>query len=211
MSVFRTQAEREKEHRSSTPSGSVSKEIPGGKNPGILTMAERHETMRTLEELLGKNNLKDPEDIDALLELAEITGQMIRDERYPDIERLINYTIGNDYYEAFSWMMAALQEEFDRKDNCRLQDFTCFIGGSVADYDEFVKRLQVDLRAIGNDAETIVGRDGEVQSFFNILTYRTAYANIFLVTEENFDTKDNDFIRYKLAFKNGRSSETPGS
>ena len=73
--------------------------------------------MRTLAELLGKNNLKDPEDIDALVELAEITGQIIRDERYPDIERLINYTIGNDYYEAFSWMMAALQEEFDRKEN----------------------------------------------------------------------------------------------
>ena len=54
MSVFRTQAEREKGHRFSTPSGSVSKEIPGGKNPGILTMAERHETMRTPEELIGK-------------------------------------------------------------------------------------------------------------------------------------------------------------
>lgn len=27
------------------------------------------------------------------------------------------------------------------------------------------------------------------------------YPNIFLVTEENFDTKDNDFIRYKLQFK----------
>ena len=64
-----------------------------------------------------------------------------------------------------------------------------------------MKRLQVDLKAVGNDAETIVGRDGEVQSFFNILTYRTAYANILLVTEENFDTKDNDFIRYKLQFK----------
>ena len=85
LNVFRTQTEREKEHCFSTPSGAVSKGVPGGKNPGTLTMAERHETMRTLEELLGKNNLKDPEDIDALVELAEITGQIIRDERYPDI------------------------------------------------------------------------------------------------------------------------------
>ena len=30
--------------------------------------------MRSLEELFRKNNLKDPDDIDALLELAEIVG-----------------------------------------------------------------------------------------------------------------------------------------
>ena len=48
--------------------------------------------------------------------------------------------------------------------------------------------------------------DGEVQSFFNILTYKTAYPNIFLTTEENFDTKDNDFIRYRLLFKNSPQS-----
>ena len=64
--------------------------------------------MRSLEEMLRENNPGNPDDIDALPELAEIVGVLIRDERYPDI---------------------------------------------------------------------------------------------FLVTEENFDTKDNDFIRYKLQFK----------
>ena len=157
--------------------------------------------MRTLEELLKENNLKDPEDIDALLELAEITGGLIRGERYSDIELLTNYTVSNDCYEAFSWVMAALQEEFDRE-HCRLKDFTCFIGKSIANYDEFIRRLQVDLKAIGNDAETVMDRNGEVQSFFNILTYKTAYGNAFLVTEENFDTRDNDFINYKLMFTN---------
>ena len=156
--------------------------------------------MRTLEELLKENNLKDPEDINALLELAEITGQLVCDERYADIELLINYTVTNVYYEAFTWIIAALQEEFDRKENCRLKDFTCFIGRSIADYDEFIRRLGVSLKAVDNDAETIIDHDGEVQSFFNILTYKTAFDNILLVTEENFDTKDNDFIRYKLKF-----------
>lgn len=163
--------------------------------------------MRTPEELIRTNNLNNPEDIDALLELAEITGQMIRDERYSEIELLINYMIGHEYYEAFSWMLAALQEEFDRKENCGLKDFTCFIGKSIANYDEFISRLQVDLKAIDNDAETVTDRDGEVQSFFNILTYKTAYQNIFLTTEENFDTKDNDFIRYKLLFRNSQASK----
>lgn len=165
-------------------------------------MTERHKKMRSLEELLWSNNLKNPEDIDALLELAEIIGQMIRDERYSDIELLISYTISREYYEAFSWIMAALQEEFEKTENCSLKSFTCFIGKSISNYDEFIKNLQVDLNAIDNDSETIIGHDGEVQSFFNILTFRTAYKNIFLVTEENFDTKDNDFIRYKLLFKN---------
>ena len=160
--------------------------------------------MRSLDELLRENSLKDPEDIDALLELAEITRQMIRDELYSDIELLITHTISNEYYEAFSWIMAALQEEFDKKENCGLKDFSCFIGKSIANYDEFIRRLQVDLRAIDNDAETIMDHDGEVQSFFSILTYKTAYANVFLTTEENFDTKDNDFIRYKLLFKNSQ-------
>jgi hypothetical protein len=158
--------------------------------------------MRSLKELLKENNLKDPEDIDALLELADIAGQLICEEKYADMELLINYTVSNEYYEAFTWILAALQEEFDKKKNCRLKNFACFIGKSIANYDEFVKRLQVDLEAIDNDAETMTDRDGEVQSFFNILTYKTAYENIFLITEENFDTKDNDFIRYKLQFSN---------
>ena len=83
-----------------------------------------------------------------------------------------------------------------------MKNFSCFIGKSIANYDKFIRRLQVDLKAIDNDTETVVDHNGEVQSFFNILIYKTAYMNIFLATEENFDTKDNDFIRYNLLFKN---------
>ena len=157
--------------------------------------------MRSLEELFRENNLQDPEDIEALLVLSEITGQLIREERYEEIERLVCHVVSHEYYEAFSWIMAALQEEFNKKEDCCLRDFTCFIGKSIGNYDEFIRRLHVDLKAIGNDAETISDHNGEVQSFFNILTYKTTYANVFLITEENFDTKDNDFIRYKLQFR----------
>ena len=55
--------------------------------------------MRSLEELLRENNLKDPDDIDALLELAEITGNLISGEQYSNMEILINYTISNEYYD----------------------------------------------------------------------------------------------------------------
>ncbi len=35
----------------------------------------------------------------------------------------------------------------------------------------------------------------------------TAYDHLFLITEKDFDTKDNDFIRYKLLFRNSQSPE----
>ena len=158
--------------------------------------------MRSLEELFKENHLADPDDIDALLELAEITRQAICTERYHDIELLINYTVRSDCFEAFSWIMAALQEEYDKADSCMLKEFTCYIGRSIANYDEFIRRLQVDLTAINNDVEPVIDPNGEVQSFFNILTYKTAYRSVFLISEENFDTKDNDFIRYRLKFTN---------
>lgn len=156
--------------------------------------------MKTLEEFFRNNNLKDPEDIDSLLEAAEITRQLIGDKRYSDVCRMINYTIEEDYYEAFSWIMALLQEEFEKEENSGLNDFTCFIGKSIANYNEFIERLNVDFNVANNDVETTLDNNGEVQSFFNIFTYNTIYKNIFLVTAENFDTKDNDFIQYKLLF-----------
>ena len=157
--------------------------------------------MKTIDEFIQSSNLSnDPDDIDSLLEIAEITRQLISDELYSDINRIINYTITNSFFEAFSWIMDILQEEFESEDRRYLEDFTCYIGKSIMNYSEFVNRLQVDFNVIKNDVETALDNNGEVQSFFNILTYKTIYNNIFLVTSENFDTEDNDFIQYKLLF-----------
>ena len=46
----------------------------------------------------------------------------------------------------------------------------------------------------------VLDENGEAQAFFNIYTYKTSYDNIFLISSENFDTRDNDYIQYKLAF-----------
>ena len=156
--------------------------------------------MKSLQEFLCNNSLKDPEDIDALLEAAEITRQLISDGKYSDLEQLINYTIENKHFEAFTWIMDILQEEFEKDENHSLTDFTCFIGNSISDFNEFIQRLQIDFDAEDNDFETTLDSSGEIQSFFNILTYKTCYDNIFLITAENFDLKDNDFIQYKLLF-----------
>ena len=156
--------------------------------------------MNALDEFYRNNGLNDPDDIDALLEAAELTRQMIADCLDSEISRLINYTIEKGYFEAFSWIMAILQEEFEKPDGTGMKDFSCDLGRSIPHYNDFTQRLQVDFNVIDNDVEKTYDDHGEVQSFFNIFKYKTVYKNIFLVTEENFDLKDNDFIRYKLSF-----------
>jgi len=151
-----------------------------------------------LETYLQNNRLHDPEDMDALLEAAALTRQMLEEKQEPAICALIRYTVERGYYEAFSWILGILQEAFDK--DAEQADFVCELGGSIPDYGEFIRRLQVDLRVQSSDVEKIPDEYGEVQSFFNIFTYRTGYPNISLMTAENFDTKDNDFIQYKLVF-----------
>lgn len=155
--------------------------------------------MNMTEQFLEHNNLRDADDIDALIELADLLRQLIADGMYADINRLVSYTVEQGYHEAFSWCMGILQEVFE-DENCRLRDFECVLGKSIPDYDAFTDRLQVDFTRPRNDTETVCDNNGEVTSFFNILVYPTAYRNIRLISCENFDTKDNDYIQYKLLF-----------
>jgi hypothetical protein len=156
--------------------------------------------MRSLEELIQNNSFQDPDDIDSLLEAAEITRQLISCGLESELCRLIKYTVKNGCFEAFSRIMSILQEEFEQPEGTGMMDFSCELGRSIPHYNEFTRFLQVDFNVIGNDVEKAFDDHGEVRSFFNISKYRTAYNNIFLVTEENFDLEDNDFILYKLEF-----------
>lgn len=156
-----------------------------------------------LEKFLNNNNLQDEQDIDALLELAEIVRQLVADRDYDGINKAVVYTIEQGYYEAFLWTMGILQEEFE-KENCCLQDFDCFIGGKINNYDSFMEKLQTEPAAARNDMEKVYDKNGEVESFFNIFVYRTGFENVYLVSAENFDTKDNDFIQYRLSFTKSR-------
>ena len=165
------------------------------------------ELRELLEEFYRHNRLADPEDIDSLLEVAEITRQLITAERLSDLCLLINYTIREAYFEALSWIMAILQEEACKTENNSFKDFTCCIGKSISHYNEFIECLRVEFNVIKNDVEKTLDPHGEVQSFSNIFTYRTGYPNIFLVTTENFDTKDNDYIEYRLLFTRNSTPE----
>jgi tRNA A-37 threonylcarbamoyl transferase component Bud32 len=78
--------------------------------------------------------------------------------------------------------------------------FEFAIGKSIPNYNEFIERLQVDFHVFDNGVETVYDNNGDVESFFNILKYKTGYKNIHLISLENFDTKDHDYVQYKLSF-----------
>lgn len=156
--------------------------------------------MGMIESWMQNYPLQDPDDIDALLEASDVTRQLIHDKNYEGISAVIIFTIENGLYECLSWVMSLLQEEFEKETEYDLEGFVCDIGRSIASYDEFVKTLQVDFNSQKQEIEKVYDEHGEVESFFNNFTYRTRYENICLLTSENFDTRDNDYIQYKLRF-----------
>ena len=155
--------------------------------------------MEMIEKFINSNNLQDAEDIDSLLELATIVRTLINDNRQAEINHILQYTMEHSFYEAFTWCMGLLQEALENKE-CALQNFEFVIGKTIPNYDEFIEWVQVDFCALDNGIETVCDNNGEVESFFNILVYKTGYKNIYLISSENFDTKDNDYVQYKLLF-----------
>ena len=155
--------------------------------------------MENLDKILKEINLDNSEDIDALVECASVVRRLVDEKNYDDINRIIRYTVENGYYEALLWTMGIISEEFQKTD-CRLDSFSCMLGGRINGYDDFVQALQVDFNALKNTVEKVYDNNGEVESFFNIFVYKTGFENICLVSSENFDTKDNDYIHYRLSF-----------
>ena len=154
--------------------------------------------MDMTETFLQNNSLSDPDDIDSLVALSSLVRSLIAAQEYEQLNQIIRYTVENSCFEAFSWCMWLLQEALVREDG--ISSFDCPLGRSIPNYDEFLSRLQTDLSACTNELETVYDKTGEVQSIDNILVYRTGYQNIYLISSENFDTADHDFIRYKLSF-----------
>ncbi len=142
---------------------------------------------------------QDPEDIDILLAAADRLRQLIESRRYEEICIMIRSAVEEGLDEAFSWIMEILQEDLEKED-CGLESFSCSLGKAVPHFDRFTDRLQVDPWQMEHEVKNVYDRNGEQRSFYNICTFRTKYPNIRLVSSENFDTKDNDFILYELSF-----------
>lgn len=66
--------------------------------------------MNDVEKFIETNNLHDTEDIDSLLELASLVRELIGSRQYEEINKVLNYTISQGFYEGFSWAAGILQE-----------------------------------------------------------------------------------------------------
>ena len=149
--------------------------------------------MKDVEEFLKDKNLTNIEYINDFLELSDYTRNLVLKKEYEKLSKLINYIVENGFFEALSWVISIIEE------NCN-EDFLCDLGNKINNYDEFVSALKVEVDPYISTIKKITEKYGEVESFFNILIYKTKYNGIFLISMENFDTKNNDFIQYKLLF-----------
>ena len=151
------------------------------------------------EMYLQDRNLKNFEDVDSLLILASLLKQLIDGNRYSDINSIIIFTMEHEYYEAFSWTMAMLQEEMEKADG-KLENFECIIGETIPNYNEFIRTLQVEWKAPRIGTEAVRDENGKVKVLFDIDTYKTGYKNIFFVYKESVEAKEDYNIQYKLSF-----------
>lgn len=155
--------------------------------------------MDNMELFLRTNDLNDPDNIDALLDLAALVRELMEERRYEDIGRILRHCVERDCREALSWCLNVIEEAF-QKAGPGAEPFACVLGSAIANFDALTELLQVDFRVCTNGIEPIRDHHGEVESFFNILSYETAYPHIRFVSTENFDTQDRDYVLYQLAF-----------
>ena len=156
-------------------------------------------SMELFEQIQKDLPLEDPEDMDTLLEFADLVRSALEKRRFEKIGALIRYTVSHGYHEALFWALGIAQEHRERM--AVDSEIVCTLGRLIPDYSGFISRLGVDLNGFSNDVEPIRDENGEIQSFYNIIRYETCFSRIALVTSENFDAKDNDFIEYRLIIR----------
>ena len=170
----------------------------------IYTCLERREavpvnSVDTRQELARQMERReaDPDSLDFLLEVSRCARERIEKKRYDSLCGLIKASAQNGYHEALSWILSILREEHGKEEST-FRPFSCSLGRSILDYDRLMRALKAGRRAESNTVEYVYDDNGEVRAFFNIRTFATGFEGTYLVTRENFDNRDNDFIRYSL-------------
>lgn len=146
-------------------------------------------TMNT-EKFLKENNIHNLEEIESLLELASLVRELYITQRWEQLSQVVLYCVEKGFFEGLSWIIETLKEE---------GEFQCVLGKSIANYDSFVEALNINMDPVREEIQKIYDENGEPEAFFNINVYETGYENVYLISSENFDNKDNDFIQYKLS------------
>ena len=155
--------------------------------------------MKELKDFLSEVDLSNIGDMETLFAISDITRDLIDKHQYDAIGELIKQILEKKNFEALTWVVSIIQESFSKqKEKKNIKDFSIKIGREIENFDEFIKTMNIQQNPYDSSIQKILDKNGEVQSFFNILIYKTQYDNVYLVSAENFDTRDNDFIQYKL-------------
>lgn len=152
----------------------------------------------TLEGFLDTSDTAPAGDTDFLLAVAELVRSLLAEREFPSLGRLIRHEADRGFYEALSWTMDLVQEAYEHDES--MPPCVCELGRSVPGFGMFEQTLGTAADAVKNEIKKKTDGNGEVQEFFNICVYPTQHENIFLVSSENFDTRDNDYISYSLLF-----------
>lgn len=137
--------------------------------------------------------------IEELLNLTQNIREYLKNGQLSKVEEKIQVTIEESNYEAFHWIVATIEEQYDNKN--LNQEICIILGNQIRNYNLFIENIEI--KQIADPIIQIVSdKNKEVESFFHILIRSTKYKYLYLVSKEKYDLKDNDAIEYVLLFTN---------
>lgn len=150
-----------------------------------------------VKKFLNNSNIKNQNDTNMLLELAELIREILKEDNidYIMIGNIINIMLKNQNIEAINWIILTIQE--NTKILCK--DIIITLGKKIEFYDKFIKSIGIDETPIHNMS---IDKSIDIQeySLLNINIYSTKYEYLYLFVIESFNTLDKDFVEYKLIF-----------
>lgn len=137
--------------------------------------------------------------IEELLNLTQNIREYLKNEQLSKVKEKIQVAIEESNYEAFHWIVATIEEQYDNKN--LNQEICIILGNQIRNYNLFIENIEI--KQIADPIIQIVSdKNKEVESFFHILIRSTKYKYLYLVSKEKYDLKDNDAIEYVLLFTN---------
>jgi len=153
-----------------------------------------------IEAYLDKEEIKseDPDNLDVLFELTDLLDKIFQQMDFQALEKLSIGIISVQNRSAFEWLINIIEEKFSNLNEKR--NISLRLGKQINGYDTFIEMIGIEKDTEPIEIEIISIPGLHIESFFNINAYKTKFNDMFLVTAENFDSFDVDFIQYRLVF-----------
>ncbi|MFR5190336.1 MAG: hypothetical protein ACLTEH_03710 [Clostridia bacterium] len=108
--------------------------------------------------------------IEELLNLTQNIREYLKNGQLSKVEEKIQVTIEESNYEAFHWIVATIEEQYDNKN--LNQEICIILGNQIRNYNLFIENIEI--KQIADPIIQIVSdKNKEVESFFHILIRST--------------------------------------